>query len=278
MKSRHSYRKFIQANVLVLFALMLVMGIASLDMAFGLWSQSLSIDVTLTTLSPEVLSGSVGFWKNWAKHNTYPQALIQAWLALIDNASLWLGPTTSAGMESVLAGKAGGGDTTGGSNGSGGHSGSGKGSKGTDQDTGSRRKDDEDGDSGTGSGKATGQGTGSGDDDTGTQSGSKGTSSATGGGNDGKVLKAKAKFLSQYLALRLNSQSNRIPSTSFHDTSGIDPGNYLDLPGGPGSFSLQGIIDAIEAKHPISNAGNPPTIDQYELMKDLAEAINVNDI
>ncbi len=192
--------------MLVLFALTLVMGLASLDMAFGLWSQSLNINVTLTTLSPEVLSGSVGFWKNWDKHNTYPQALIQAWLALIDNASLWLGPTTTADMESVLSGDSGDGD------------------------------------------------------------------------EERKVASAKAKFLSQYLALRLNAQSNRIPFTSFHDTSGIDLGNYLGLPGGPGSFSLQAIIDAIESKHPISNAGTPPTADQYELMKDLAEAINVNDI
>ena len=263
MKNRHSYRKFIQANVLVLFALTLVMGIASLDMAFGLWSQSLSINVTMTTLSPEVLSGSVGFWKNWDEHNSYPQSLILAWLALIDNASLWLGPTTTAGMESVLAGKPSNGDPTGSGNGTG-----------TGQNTGSRRKDDEDGDSGTGGGTGSGSGGGG----TGNGSGSGGTSSATGGGNDGKVLKAKAKFLAQYVALRLNAQSNRIPSTSFHDTNGFDPGNYLALPGGPGSFSLQAIIDAIEAKHPISNAGTPPTADQYELMKDLAEAINVNNI
>ena len=203
---------------MVLLALTLVMGIASLDMAFGLWSQSLSINVTLTTLSPELLSGSVGFWKNWDKHNTYPQALLQAWLALIDSSSLWLGPTTIDDMVSLLSGDSDDGDQTGG---------------------------------------------GSGQSD---------------GDDDGKVLKAKAKFLSQYLALRLNAQSNRIPITSFHDTSAIDPGNYLDLPGGPGSFSLQQIIDAIEAKHPISNAGTAPTADQYELMKDLAEAINVNDI
>jgi hypothetical protein len=259
----------------------LVMGLASLDMAFGLWSQSLSINVSLTTLSPEVLSGSVGFWKNWDKHNTYPQALILAWLALIDNASLWLGPTTTAGMESVLAGKPAGGDPTGAGTGTGGGSGSGKGGTGTGKNTGSRRKNDETGDDESGGGKGSGgggTGKGSGDDGTGTRSGSKGTSSATGGGNDGKVLKAKAKFLSQYLALRLNAQSNRIPNTSFHDTSGIDPGNYLGLPGGPGSFSLLQIIAAIEAKHPISNAGTPPTTEQYELMKDLAEAINVNDI
>ena len=197
MKSRHSYRKFIQANVLVLLALTLVMGVAGLDVAFGLWSQSLSINVTLTTLSPQLLSGSVGFWKNWDKHNTYPQSLILAWLALIDNSSLWFGPTTTGDMEALLS---------------------------------------------------------------------------------GEPPKAKSKFLSQYLALRLNGQSNRIPSTSFHDTSGIDPGNYLDLPGGPGSFSLQAIIDAIEAKHPISSSGTPPTADEYEVMKDLAEAINVNDI
>jgi hypothetical protein len=186
-------------------------------------------------------------------------------------------------METLLFGKPPKGDPTGGGKGSKGGSGSGKGGKDTDRGTGSRRKDDGTGEDDTlggktkGNGHGTDKGTGP-DGGTGTGPSGPGTASATGTGIDGKTLKAKAKFLSQYLALRLNAQSNRIPITSFHDTSGIDPGNYLDLPGGPDSFSLQAIIDAIETKHPISNSGTPPTADEYELMKDLAEAINVNDI
>ena len=48
------------------------------------------------------LGGTPGFWGNWDAHNTYPQEEVEAWLALIDNDSSWLGPTTAAGMEALI--------------------------------------------------------------------------------------------------------------------------------------------------------------------------------
>lgn len=34
--------------------------------------------------------GTIGFWKNWDSHDTYTQAQINNWLAIINNASGWL--------------------------------------------------------------------------------------------------------------------------------------------------------------------------------------------
>lgn len=46
--------------------------------------------------------GTLGFWKNWNKHNTYLQTEIEDWLDLIDDDSAWLGPTNVADMVTVL--------------------------------------------------------------------------------------------------------------------------------------------------------------------------------
>ena len=88
-----------------------------------------------------------------------------------------------------------------------------------------------------------------------------------GGGQQSKL----GCFLAHYLATRLNELSGRIPATSFHDTTSVDPGNYLGLPSGPGSFTLAEIIAAIEAKF-----GTFPTQAEIEIMKDVADGINNN--
>jgi len=49
------------------------------------------------------VTGTIGFWKNWDSHNRFSQAQIEGWLAEIDAASLWHGPTTIGGMEGVFA-------------------------------------------------------------------------------------------------------------------------------------------------------------------------------
>lgn len=50
----------------------------------------------------EAVQGTPGFWKNWDKHETFTQEQIESWLAEIDSASDWLGPTTVEGMEAVF--------------------------------------------------------------------------------------------------------------------------------------------------------------------------------
>lgn len=46
--------------------------------------------------------GTLGFWKNWDKHNTYLQSEIEDWLDLIDDDSAWLGPITVDDMVTML--------------------------------------------------------------------------------------------------------------------------------------------------------------------------------
>ncbi len=48
------------------------------------------------------ISGTMGFWKNWDRHNTFTEAQIVGWLTQIDASSAWLGPTTVTGMEAVF--------------------------------------------------------------------------------------------------------------------------------------------------------------------------------
>ena len=48
------------------------------------------------------LCGTIGFWKNWNKHETYPEEDIETWLTLIDNNSDWLGSITVNAMKAVL--------------------------------------------------------------------------------------------------------------------------------------------------------------------------------
>lgn len=47
-------------------------------------------------------TGTIGFWKNWDKHNAYTQAEIEGWLSSIDDDSEWLGPTSVTDMVAML--------------------------------------------------------------------------------------------------------------------------------------------------------------------------------
>jgi len=77
----------------------------------------------------------------------------------------------------------------------------------------------------------------------------------------------EAKFLRQYLATRLNVEADRLRGSAVHDLSGCDPGSYLGL-GGQGT--LWEIIAAIEGKY----GTPPPTDDEFEIMKDICDALN----
>jgi hypothetical protein len=47
-------------------------------------------------------TGTIGFWKNWNRHNTFTKAEIEGWLVQIDNSSSWFGPTATQGMVSLI--------------------------------------------------------------------------------------------------------------------------------------------------------------------------------
>ena len=74
------------------------------------------------------------------------------------------------------------------------------------------------------------------------------------------------KFLAQYLATRLNVAAGRLSLGTYHYFGSLDPGNYLGL-GWEGTLGL--IIDAIEGR-----CGTSPTKDEFEVMKNLCEALN----
>ena len=94
--------------------------------------------------------------------------------------------------------------------------------------------------------------------------------------NDASGGTSEEKFLGHYLATRLDEQSGRVPGSTQLDTSGVDPTNYIGLPGGPGLFSLTDIIAAIESRHPDNNGGVSPTSSEFLIMKDIADGINNN--
>lgn len=78
------------------------------------------------------------------------------------------------------------------------------------------------------------------------------------------------KFLRHYLDTRLNVEAGRLFGDTVHDFSSYDPDSYLEL-GGLGT--LEEIIGAIEDTYPGPDE-DPPTEDQFELMKNICEAVN----
>ena len=90
---------------------------------------------------------------------------------------------------------------------------------------------------------------------------------ATGGG-----ATMETRFLAHYLATRLNERAGLLSPSGEHDVSALDPRDYLEL-GDPQIATLEEIIAAIEAKH-----GTDPTKEQFEIMKDIADALNNMDV
>lgn len=86
---------------------------------------------------------------------------------------------------------------------------------------------------------------------------------ATGKGNTMEKM-----FLAQYLALRLNVESERISATGTHDVSKLDPTNYLGLTSSSAATVAE-ITAAIESKH-----GTFPLKAQFEIMKNICDALN----
>jgi hypothetical protein len=64
--------------------------------------QSYSYTFTIKITANTLIHGTIGFWKNCCKHKTFSCQEIEEWLAVIDETSLWLGPTTIEGMKSIF--------------------------------------------------------------------------------------------------------------------------------------------------------------------------------
>jgi len=174
--------------------LVLVLPLALCGVGYAHWSETLTIEGTITTGEWDC-GGTIGFWKNWNSHNNYTQSQIEGWLQIIDGNSTWLGPTNMTDMVSWLT------------------------------------WDDE--------------------------------NSASNMTN---------KFLGHYLATRLNAESGQLHRNFTHDVTTKDPGNYLGLYN-PSSATLSEIVQAIEDKC-VPPATKPPTDNQFEIMKDICDALN----
>jgi len=76
------------------------------------------------------------------------------------------------------------------------------------------------------------------------------------------------KFLAHYLATRLNAKADRLYLGTTHDVIGISGYSYLGL-ATPAFATLTDIIVAIESKY-----GTPPTEGEFEIMKNICDALN----
>lgn len=88
----------------------------------------------------------------------------------------------------------------------------------------------------------------------------------------GEGATMEQKFLRHYLATRLNVEAGRLFLDTFHLFSILDPPT-IDYPDGylglEGEHTLEWIINAIEGKY-----GTSPTEAQFEIMKDICDALN----
>lgn len=81
--------------------LAMVLTLAFCGVGYAHWSDTVTIEGTVITGEWDC-GGTIGFWKNWDKHNTFTETEIKDWLGSINNTSEWLGPTTVEEMEDVL--------------------------------------------------------------------------------------------------------------------------------------------------------------------------------
>ena len=88
----------------------------------------------------------------------------------------------------------------------------------------------------------------------------------------GSSATPETRFLAQCLATRLDERSTILDAGETHDVTGPDSDNYLGL-GTPSSATLAQIIAAIEAK-----SGSSPSDTQFNIMKDVCDALNNLDI
>lgn len=80
--------------------IVLLLALCLTGVGYGMWSDTVYIEGTITTGEWDC-GGTIGFWKNWNNH--YNEAEIVPWLAEVDAASKWLGPTTVEGLDQLFA-------------------------------------------------------------------------------------------------------------------------------------------------------------------------------
>ena len=86
----------------------------------------------------------------------------------------------------------------------------------------------------------------------------------------------RSRFLAHYMATRLSIAAGRLNTASTHDITGIAGHEYLGL-ADPSSATLSEIVVAIEGKHPADPEAPGacwPNAKQYEILKDVCDAIN----
>jgi len=84
------------------------------------------------------------------------------------------------------------------------------------------------------------------------------------------------KFLGHYLATRLNMETEPLPRLNpdnEHDITTIKGYEYLGLDN-PSSATLSEIVAAIEGKYPSGSPPQEPTDKQFEIMKNICDALN----
>jgi predicted ribosomally synthesized peptide with SipW-like signal peptide len=182
-----------------LICLALLICLAGMGVGYAHWSDTVTIEGTITTGTWDK-GGTIGFWKNWDKHNTYTQSQIEGWLQSIDANSTWLGPTNMTDMVSWLTWD-----------------------------------------------------------------------------EPGSAASMECKFLAQYLATRLDMETEPLPRlnpSNTHNVSKVDPDNYVTL-ANPSSATLSEIVAAIESKFLTHQPPEHPlTKDQFEIMKNICDKLN----
>jgi len=84
-----------------LLPIVLLLALCLTGVGYGMWSDTVYIEGTITTGTWDV-GGTIGYWKNWDRHNPYTGEQIEQWLGDIDDASRWLGPTMMAGLDDLF--------------------------------------------------------------------------------------------------------------------------------------------------------------------------------
>lgn len=88
---------------LAFLCLSLLVALGSIALASAAWTDEITISGSLTTGSWDADGGgSPGFWMNWDKQDTYTKIEMEGFLLAIDESSVWLGPTTSGGMQGLF--------------------------------------------------------------------------------------------------------------------------------------------------------------------------------
>jgi len=79
----------------------LILALALCGVGYAHWGDTVTIEGTINT-GEWNCGGTIGFWKNWDKHNTFTQEEIEGWLGAINATSDWLGPTMVEEMGDML--------------------------------------------------------------------------------------------------------------------------------------------------------------------------------